>query len=88
MINFFLGIINLEKSNKWPNNFDAVQRIKKGFQLEISRAIKSQLNLQVRNHVDFFDVYKVIFISFFIPHSHNRANQNLNRTYDRVSIFT
>lgn len=61
------GVIQFEASGKWPNDLDALQRVKAAFCLQIARGLRKKFHLRTKCNVDSVDVIKgkVCNIFFF-----------------------
>ena len=57
-------ICTLEASGKWPDNVEAIRRLKAAFHIKLSEALKSQFKLPVRAGTTFVDVLKVCISPF------------------------
>lgn len=52
------GVIQFEASGKWPNDLEALQRVKAAFCLNVARGLRKKYRLRTRVNVDSFDVIK------------------------------
>lgn len=52
------GVIQFEASGKWPNDLEALQRVKAAFGLQIARGLRKKYRLRTRVNVDSVDVIK------------------------------
>ena len=59
MFLFFLVIIHLEASNKWPLDVNTIGNMVTMFYLELSRALSTAYSLFSAPSEDFVDVWKV-----------------------------
>ena len=61
---FVSVVCTLEASGKWPEDYEAIRRLKAAFHIKLGEALKTQSNLAVRTGTTFVDVFKVS--DFFI----------------------
>lgn len=47
-----------ETSGKWPNNLDALERVKAAFCIQIARGLRKKFHLRTKVNVDSVDVIK------------------------------
>lgn len=47
-----------ESSGKWPNELNAIKRVKAAFYLQIAQALRSKFELKTRANIDSVDVLK------------------------------
>lgn len=52
------GVIQFEASGKWPNDLEALQRVKAAFYLHIARGLRKKFHLRTKVNVDSVDVIK------------------------------
>lgn len=52
-------IVNLEGSGKWPDDIEAIKRVKAAFHLKIAELVKSQLSLIAVPFTTHLDIFKV-----------------------------
>lgn len=55
-------IIILAASGKWPNDIEAVRRIRAAFNIKISQCLRDQFNLVAQPYQDYVDIFKDGFV--------------------------
>lgn len=60
---------SIETSGKWPNDLNAIERVKAAFYLQISYGLRKKFHLRTRANVDSVDVIKGIFEIIFFSKS-------------------
>ncbi|CAG2059589.1 unnamed protein product, partial [Timema podura] len=56
------AVIQLALSKKWPNDLEAVRRIKAAFHVEVAKCLSQQCGLTAQPHPNFLDVLKGGFV--------------------------
>lgn len=56
---FFAVILSLALSSKWPDDLQAVRRIKAAFYVKIAELMSNQLKLSSQAYPEYVDVLKV-----------------------------
>lgn len=55
------GVMQLGLSRKWPEDPEAVRRVRAAFNLHIAKAVLEKYDVQTQAHADFIDIFKVSF---------------------------
>uniref|UniRef100_A0A8C5LK55 Nucleolar protein 6 n=1 Tax=Leptobrachium leishanense TaxID=445787 RepID=A0A8C5LK55_9ANUR len=72
-------ICHMEGSGKWPQNKDAIKRVKAAFQIRLAELLKSQHNLLCKPSATYTDVYKDGFV-FRVQVAYHRELQYMKET--------
>nr|CAD7198663.1 unnamed protein product [Timema douglasi] len=56
------AVIQLALSKKWPNDLEAVRRIKAAFHIEVAKCLSQQCGLTAQPHPNFVDILKSGFV--------------------------
>ncbi|GLG96489.1 Nucleolar protein 6 [Gryllus bimaculatus] len=56
------AVMTLELSGKWPQNLEAVRRLKAAFCVQMAKALRKECKLCAQAHIDFVDIWKDGFV--------------------------
>jgi U3 small nucleolar RNA-associated protein 22 len=67
-----MGIVicTLEGSGKWPEEYEAMKRLKVAFHIQLADAIKSEFNVPVKVGLGYVDVLKVCNVFLYLNNDH------------------
>lgn len=58
--------IQLSLSGKWPEELEAVRKIKAAFHIQIAEGLRKQYNLKTQGGLNYIDVLKVRLLNYFL----------------------
>lgn len=63
----FAGVIEVTASGKWPEDLDAIARLKAAFYIDLSDRLDKEHKIVSQVHPDYLDVYQVSKELFSCP---------------------
>lgn len=58
--------MQLGLSRKWPEDLEAIRRIKAAFNIHVAKGLTAQFDIQAQAHTEYVDVFKVSYLLFEI----------------------